>query len=173
MVCSRRFWTAPSEERWVDTFWIAAAIVSIALSALVLLVPSTFSPSMPRLFAPMDSISTEILFSSVESAPTCRLKVNASEVSTAALRAMFRVITVSEYVTWVPAPVGFATSVKAVVPSAVPTVPSAAVFLSAFNSVVSVVTSASPSVTCVLAPPVVSTFHFWLVLVAVISTDTL
>ena len=35
MVCSSLFWTAPSAERWIDTVWIAALMVSIAFFALV------------------------------------------------------------------------------------------------------------------------------------------
>ena len=77
MVCSRRFWTAPSAERWVDTFWIAFAMVLTAASAFVESVPFTCSPFTPMPLALIDSKDTSILFSAVVSAPTWKLKIKA------------------------------------------------------------------------------------------------
>ena len=78
MVCSKRFWTAPSAERWVETFWIAAEMVSIAAVALVSSSPDTWRPFTPSPRALIIEMSTSILLSSVESAPTWRLKFKES-----------------------------------------------------------------------------------------------
>ena len=73
MVCSRRFWTAPSAERWVDTFWIASAMVLIAAVALDASLPFTFNPVTWRPDALIESMLRLILLFAVESAPTWRL----------------------------------------------------------------------------------------------------
>ena len=99
MVCSRRFWTAPSAERWVETFWIAAEMVSIAAVALVSSSPDTWIPFTPSPRALIIAISTSILLSSVESAPTWRLKfkeafksANASTVTLPSLSTLIDLI---------------------------------------------------------------------------------
>ena len=73
-MCSRRFWIAPSEERWDETFLIAASIVSIDVVAFFS--ESTLSPSIPNPAALIDSIVTEILLFDALSEPTWRLNSN-------------------------------------------------------------------------------------------------